>query len=218
MSSLLPHFSNGETEAELGLAPSSQAPGSLSSPEAAPQLQQSLPLCAGLEKRGGRGGTPGLQNSQKSRRWGQVKSRPNTSAKCKSRGVDTAPWGQGPGGQGGDSPELSSEAHRQPGVWGRGKRTFWQREQCVESKAQRLELSTAGVMSSGGAGFQGRGSVSSERQVSPQQGSQARLWTGQESIDRCQHLVVSEKAGRVAANQLQDCTFGPMKLLLSPHS
>lgn len=68
-SSLLPHFSIGETEVERELAPSSQAPGFLSSPEAASQLQENIPLCAGLEKWrvwGREGWIPGPRNPQKS--------------------------------------------------------------------------------------------------------------------------------------------------------
>lgn len=78
-----------------------------------------------------------------------MKMRPNTTAKCEPRGVDRASWKQGQEagallGQAGDATEngtleLSSMAPRQPGVWGRGRRTFQKREQCVESKAQSMK-------------------------------------------------------------------------------
>lgn len=112
--------------------------------------------------------------------------------------------------------KLSSKAPRQSGVQGRGRRTFWPREQCVESKGQKLELGIAGTMSSGGVGFQDRSSVSSERQVRPQRGSQGRFWMGEETAWRC--MQSWRRQGRAAGKQLEDCTFGPMKLLLITHS
>lgn len=86
----------------------------------------------------------------------------------------------------------------------------------MESKGQKLEAGTAGTMSSGGAGFQDRSSVSSERQVRPRRGSQGRFWTGEEAAWRCRQSW--RRQGRAAGNQLEDCSFGPMKLLLITHS
>lgn len=86
----------------------------------------------------------------------------------------------------------------------------------MESKGQKLEAGTAGTMSSGGAGFQDRSSVSSERQVRPRRGSQGRFWTGEETARRCRQSW--RRQGRAAGNQLEDCSFGPMKLLLITHS
>lgn len=72
-------------------------------------------------------------------------------------------------------------------------------------------------MSRRGAGFQGRGSVSSERQVSPQERSQGRFWRGEEST-AVSNWQSWRRQGRVTGNQLEDCTFGPMKLLLITHA
>lgn len=86
----------------------------------------------------------------------------------------------------------------------------------MERKGQKLELGVAETMSSGGVGFQDRSSVSSERQVRPQRGSRGRFWM-EEEIARCCRQSW-RRQGRAAGNQLEDCTFGPMKLLLITHS
>lgn len=67
----------------------------------------------------------------------------------------------------------------------------------MESKAQKCELSMAGTMSSGGAGLQGRGSVSSERQASArgrEVGRSEKILDGR-GIDSCRQLAALEKAG-----------------------
>lgn len=69
------------------------------------------------------------------------------------------PWGQEAGALQGSGrvPHRQSdvgaelEGAQAARVWGRERRTFWQREQCVERKT--LELSSVGATSSGVLGF-----------------------------------------------------------------
>lgn len=81
----------------------------------------------------------------------------------------------------------------------------------MESKAQKCELSTAGAMSSGGGGLQGRDSVSSERQASPRGrgvGRSEKVLDGR-GINSCQQPAALEKAGGAAGSQLEDRALDP---------
>lgn len=79
--------------------------------------------------------------------------------------------------------QNSTEELRPPGSQGCGSRAGEHSEKgaCGESEAQKLERSMAGAGSRGGAGFRGRGLVSSERQVRPRKSEKVLDGRGMES-------------------------------------